>query len=92
MVGKIVEYVPKQQTNGYLTYNFPYQKNPPQQNPQQYLQVIIFIIKIRHKMAIMISNFPLYIFTAESTTSTIKREILNIIILLKKNFSFIYIF
>ncbi|CAB4436270.1 unnamed protein product [Rhizophagus irregularis] len=39
MVGKIVEYVPQQQTNGYLTYNFPYvQKMPPQQNPQQYLQ------------------------------------------------------
>lgn len=45
MVGKIVEYVPQQQTNGYLTYNFPYvQKMPPQQNPQQYLQVIIFMI------------------------------------------------
>ncbi|GBB86282.1 hypothetical protein RclHR1_01270028 [Rhizophagus clarus] len=39
MVGKIVEYVPQQQTNGYLTYNFPYvQKIPPQKNPQQYLQ------------------------------------------------------
>lgn len=59
MVGKIVEYVPQQQTNGYLTYNFPYvQKMPPQQNPQQYLQVIIFIIKIRHKIVIMISNLP----------------------------------
>ncbi|RIA87309.1 hypothetical protein C1645_777649 [Glomus cerebriforme] len=39
MVGKIVEYVPQQQTNGYLTYNFPYvQKMPPQQNPQKYSQ------------------------------------------------------
>ncbi|CAG8832211.1 11948_t:CDS:2, partial [Racocetra persica] len=29
-VGQIVEYVPQQQTNGYLTYNFPYVRKIPQ--------------------------------------------------------------
>ncbi|CAG8731505.1 12017_t:CDS:2, partial [Funneliformis caledonium] len=38
VVGKIVEYVPQQQTNGYLTYNFPHVQKMPSQHSQQYIQ------------------------------------------------------
>ncbi|CAI2189670.1 17584_t:CDS:10 [Funneliformis geosporum] len=38
VVGKIVEYVPQQQTNGYLTYNFPHVQKMPSHHSQQYIQ------------------------------------------------------